>query len=86
MRHPVVVSSALLAAAALAWLPAAGEAQSTTDKVKQKTESAKSTAKEMTKEVTADISDSWITSKTRSGPGMRYCRTRRWRWRRRTTS
>ena len=65
MRHPVVVSSALLATAALAWLPAAGEAQSTTDKVKQKTESAKSTAKEMTKEVTADISDSWITSKTK---------------------
>jgi hyperosmotically inducible protein len=65
MRHPVVVSSALLAAAAFAWLPAAGEAQSTSDKAKQKTEDTKSTAKEMTREVKSDVSDSWITAKTK---------------------
>ena len=65
MRHPVALSSALLAAAAFAWLPAAGEAQTTGDKVKQKTEDAKTTAKEMTKEAKADISDSWITAKTK---------------------
>lgn len=65
MRHPVALSSALLAAAAFAWLPAAGEAQTTGDKVKQKAEDAKSTAKEMTKEAKADVSDSWITSKTK---------------------
>lgn len=65
MRHPVALSSALLAAAAFAWLPAAGEAQTTGDKVKQKAEDAKTTAKEMTKEAKADISDSWITSKTK---------------------
>jgi len=65
MRHPVALSSALLAAAAFAWLPAAGEAQTTGEKVKQKAEDAKTTAKEMTKEAKADVSDSWITSKTK---------------------
>jgi len=65
MRHPVALSSALLAAAAFAWLPAAGEAQTTGEKVKQKTEDAKTTAKEMTKEAKADISDSWITAKAK---------------------
>lgn len=65
MRHPAIVTGSLLAAAAFAWLPAAGEAQSTTDKVKQKTEDTKSTVKEMTKEAKADVSDAWITSKTK---------------------
>lgn len=65
MRHPVVVSSALLAAAAFAWLPAAGEAQTTGEKATQKTEDAKSTAKDMTREVKSDVSDSWITAKTK---------------------
>jgi hyperosmotically inducible protein len=65
MRHPVALSSALLAAAAFAWLPAAGETQTTGEKAKQKTEDAKSTTKEMTKEVKADVSDSWITAKTK---------------------
>jgi hyperosmotically inducible periplasmic protein len=65
MRHPVALSSALLAAAALAWLPAAGEAQTTGEKVKQKTEDAKTTAKDMTREAKADVSDSWITAKTK---------------------
>ena len=65
MRHPVALSSALLAAAAFAWLPAAGEAQTTGEKVKQKAEDAKTTAKEMTKEAKADISDSWITAKAK---------------------
>jgi hyperosmotically inducible protein len=65
MRHPAFVTGSLLAAAAFAWLPAASEAQTTTDKVKQKTEDTKSTVKEMTKEAKADISDTWITSKTK---------------------
>jgi hyperosmotically inducible protein len=65
MRHPAFVTSSLLAAAALAWLPAASEAQSTTDTMKQKTEESKSTVKEMTKETKADVSDTWITSKTK---------------------
>jgi hyperosmotically inducible protein len=65
MRHPVALSSALLAAAAFAWLPAAGEAQTTGDKVKQKAEDAKTTAKDMTKEAKSDVSDSWITAKTK---------------------
>ena len=65
MPHPVALSGALLAAAAFAWLPAAGEAQTTGEKVKQKTEDTKTTAKEMTKEAQADISDSWITAKTK---------------------
>jgi hyperosmotically inducible periplasmic protein len=65
MRHPVALSSALLAAAAFAWLPAAGEAQTTGDKVKQKAEDAKTTAKEMTKEAKSDVSDSWITAKAK---------------------
>ena len=65
MRHPVALSSALLAAAAFAWLPAAGEGQTTGDKVKQKTEDTKTTTKSMTNEVKADVSDSWITAKTK---------------------
>lgn len=65
MRHPAFVTGSLLAAAAFAWLPAASEAQSTTDKVKQKTEDAKTSVKEMTKEVKTDVSDTWITSKTK---------------------
>lgn len=65
MRHSAFVTGSLLAAAAFAWLPAASEAQSTTDKVKQKAEDAKSSVKEMTKEAKADVSDTWITSKTK---------------------
>jgi len=65
MRHPVFVSSALLAAAAFAWLPAAAQAQSTGEKVKSKTESATSKAKDMASEAKADVSDSWITSKAK---------------------
>jgi len=65
MRHPAFVTGSLLAAAAFAWLPAASEAQTTTDKVKQKTEETKSTVKDMTKEAKADVSDTWITSKTK---------------------
>jgi len=65
MRHPVFVSSALLAAAAFAWLPAAGEAQTTGEKTKSKTESMTSKAKDMASEAKADVSDSWITSKTK---------------------
>jgi len=59
MRHPAFVTGSLLAAAAFAWLPAASDAQqSTTDKVKQKTE-------DVAKEVKTDVSDSWITSKAK---------------------
>lgn len=65
MRHPAFITGSLLAAAAFAWLPAASEAQTTTDKVKQKTEETTSAVKEMAKEAKADLSDTWITSKTK---------------------
>ena len=65
MRNPAFVSASLLAAAAFACLPASGDAQSTTDKVKQKAEDVKTTTKEMAKEAKADVSDSWLTAKTK---------------------
>ena len=59
MRHPAFVTGSLLAAAAFAWLPAASDAQqSTTEKVKQKTEN-------MAKEAKTEVSDTWITSKAK---------------------
>lgn len=65
MRSPTIVTTSLLAAAAFACLPASGDAQTTTDKVKQKTEEAKTTAKDMAKEAKADVSDAWVTAKTK---------------------
>lgn len=65
MRHPALITGSLLAAATFAWLPAASEAQSTTDTIKQKTADTKSTVKDMTREARADLSDAWITSKTK---------------------
>jgi len=65
MRYGVMVSASVLAAAALVAAPGTGSAQSTSEKVQQKTEKAVDKVKEVGREAKADVSDSWLTAKTK---------------------
>jgi len=65
MRYGVIVSASVLAAAALVAAPGIGSAQSTGSKVESKTEKTMDKVKEVGREAKADVSDSWITAKTK---------------------
>ena len=65
MRYSVMVGASVLAAAALVAAPGIGSAQSTSDKVESKTEKAIDKVKDVGKEAKADVSDSWVTAKTK---------------------
>jgi hyperosmotically inducible protein len=70
MRLPIITVTALLAAASFAVVPASaaedkGVMQGTKEKAKEATEKTTEKAKEVTHEAKGQITDSWITSKTK---------------------
>jgi hyperosmotically inducible protein len=65
MRYATIFGAAVLVSVAVVTAPTYVEPQSTGDKVEQKAEKAWDKTKDVTRDVKSEISDSWLTAKTK---------------------
>ena len=65
MRYATILGAAVLVSVAVVTAPTYVESQSTGDKVEQKAEKAWEKTKDVTRDVKSEVSDSWLTAKTK---------------------